>query len=314
GVADFYINNDQLALLVNSAVINNPNGAAVRLVITGYAAADTTTLNFGGTPNSPGSGTGVPYSLYSGGLVVNGGTVVSNGTIPGGPITLNGAVLTLSGGSSIAAPPVFTLNNSTMNVSVPITVGGLAFNSTGSSGNFITLQTNGANLTLPSNGAGITSTPTSVSSNDIATINSSFPTAAFLSLNGVAQTFTVYPTLVNGVNMTPLQAGLLINTAIIIDNAQFSGITTPGSIILTGGGVLQLNAQNTFSGGIHVEDGSSLIIGGSSNPVANGAVVSGPLGTGTLTLDPNSSLISTGAFIISPRMPIHHRLISVKIE
>ena len=109
--------------------------------------------------------------------------------------------------------------------------------------------------------------------------------------------------MVNGVNMTPLQSGLTIN-AIIVDNLPLApnglgltGTTNPAaSIILTGGGVLQLSGANTFSGGIDVQGGSSLIIGGSSTPTANGSTVTaGPVGTGTLTLENNASLLSTNA-------------------
>jgi autotransporter-associated beta strand protein len=289
GVADLYLFNGQAALIVNSAVINNPNGAAVRLVISAAAAADTTTLGFS-SPNSP-SGTGAPYSLYSGGLVVNSGTVSMNGTLPGGSITLNGATFNTALGSAFSSNPVFTLNNSTLNLFTAVTLAGLSFNSSGSNGNVIALQNSGATLTLPSDGSGITSMPTSVATSDIATINSA-SSSAFLNLNGTAQTFTVYPTLINGVNMAPVQAGLNINTAIVID-----GGTTPGSIVLTGGGVLQLtNVANTFTGGVDVQGGSSLIIGGSSTPTGNGSVVTaGPVGTGILTLENGATLLSTAA-------------------
>ena len=252
GIADLYLYNNQNALTVNSAVINNPAGAAVRFVIAG---AGTTTLGF----NNPNAPTGANYSLYSGGLVVNGGTVdlTGNAMIPGGSIILNADTFNTSNGSIVgivantatsaadngtttlvvssaanvlagetvsgvginpgttvvsvsgntvtlsqaatmpnpgtqvtfAGPlPSFVLNNSIVNLFNNMTVAGLAFNSSGSNGNTITL--NGMVLTLPADGSGITSTPTSVSSKDIATINSS-SSAGYLSQNNTAQTITV---------------------------------------------------------------------------------------------------------------------------
>ncbi len=211
--------------------------------------------------------------------------------LPGGSITLNGAAFSTAGTSGFATNPFFTLNNSTLNLLRSATLAGLVFNSSGSSGDIVNLNSSvGMTLTLPSDGSGITSTPTSVASGDIATINSSSSTN-FLSLNGTAQTFTVRPTLINSVNVAPLQSGLTIN-AIITDGGG------RGSIVLKGGGVLQLSAANTFSGGIDVQDGSSLIVAGSST-VTGGILASGPLGIGTLTLETGATLISSGVNTIA---------------
>jgi len=235
------------------------------------------------------SGSGIPV-----------GTTVSS--VNGTTVTLSQAA-TVSNGAfvSFTGPlPSFVVNNSIVSLFQNMTVAGLAFNSTGSAGNLVTL--NGMVLTLPANGSGISSSPTSVSSNDVATINSG-ASAGYLSLNGTAQTFTVLPTLVGGVNAAPLQSGLTVN-AIIVDNLPLapnglglSGTSSPaGSVILTGGGVLQLSGANTFSGGLIVAGSSSLIIGASSTPTANGSTVTaGPVGTGTLTLDSGASLLSSAA-------------------
>ncbi len=207
GIADLYLYNNQNALTVDSAIINNPNGAVVRLVITGGSSTATTTLGF----TTPAVG-----SVYSGGLIVNGGTVNVSGQLPGGSITLNATTFSGSASANFSSSPFFTMNNSVLNLFRSETLTGLAFNSSGSSGNVLNLNaSSGMLLELPADGSGITSTPTSVALTDVATINAG-NVGNFLGLNGLAQTFTVKPTLVNGVNMTPLQSGLTIN-AIITD-------------------------------------------------------------------------------------------------
>ena len=51
----------------------------------------------------------------------------------------------------------------------------------------------------------------------------------------------------------------------------------------TGAGTLALNGTSTFSGGMTLEAGT-LVLGTYSNPSAGGTIISGPVGTGTLTL------------------------------
>ena len=258
GIADLYLYNNQGQLAVESAIINNPNGAVVRLVISG---GGTTTLGF----NAANAPAGMSYSLYSGGLVVNGGTVdlTNNTVLPGGNVTLNATTFNTSSGSAFSSNPFFTLNNSLLYLLRSTVVAGLTFYSSGSSGNLVTLSGYQVTLTLPSDGSGITSNPTSVSANDIATIKSSDPTGA-LSLNGVTQTITVLPTIVNGVNIAPSQAGLVINS-VIVDNGSGSG---RGAIDLKGGGLLQLTGANTYTGATVIDAGilNSAIIAGINAP------------------------------------------------
>jgi autotransporter-associated beta strand protein len=73
-------------------------------------------------------------------------------------------------------------------------------------------------------------------------------------------------------------------------------VITNGGIVKSGSGVLQLSAASTFAGGVTVNAGG-LAIGANSNPLA-GAVASGPVGTGLLTMAGGTSLLSTGSWTI----------------
>lgn len=79
-------------------------------------------------------------------------------------------------------------------------------------------------------------------------------------------------------NSTPVQtvSGLITGTGSI--NRGASSLNTGGTTIFT--------AQNTFPGGVHLDSGA---VGfGASTVSSGGAVVSGPVGTGTMTLGANN--------------------------
>jgi autotransporter-associated beta strand protein len=106
-----------------------------------------------------------------------------------------------------------------------------------------------------------------------------------LDLNAAgAYSINVGATVVNGQDVAPWQAGLIINS--VIQN---------GGISKSGAGVLQLGGASTFAGGVNVTAGG-LIIGSDTNSLLlNDSVVTGPVGTGTLTMGANTTLLAGGA-------------------
>ena len=213
-------------------------------------------------------------NTYTGGTVVNGwltpGSVslAATGTIPAGGITLNDATLTQTTGGVIDPTNVVTLNGpAVLTLAGPNTLAGLVFNNQGDSGT--PTVTTGGTLTL-SNATAITAS--SMNPQSIATVNGT------LDFGGTARTITVNPVAYDGRTFAPFTASL--NIGGVIQNA--------GAITVDGGGVLQLTGQSTFAGGYSVAAGTGLNINSSST----GAITSGPLGTGTLTLASGARLLS----------------------
>ncbi|HET6250214.1 MAG TPA: autotransporter-associated beta strand repeat-containing protein [Tepidisphaeraceae bacterium] len=73
-------------------------------------------------------------------------------------------------------------------------------------------------------------------------------------------------------------------------------ISGTGPLVKTDGGTLQLNGQNTFTGGVQLPVGT-ISIGASSTPTT-GTVTSGPLGTGSVTFN-GGALTSSGLFTLA---------------
>jgi len=81
-------------------------------------------------------------------------------------------------------------------------------------------------------------------------------------------------------------------------NQTLSGIISgTGSLTNAGSGTVTLNGANTYSGGTTLNAGT-LSVGASSTPTS-GAVTSGPLGTGTLTLHGGGFNFTGGAFTLA---------------
>ena len=150
------------------------------------------------------------------------------------------------------------------------TLSSLTFNTTGGS----TAPTITANTLLTVTGS---ITASSINVGDIATL------AGIVSLNNQASpTITVNPINPNGENVAPtLVPTLNISAALQNEN---------NPITVTGGGVLELSsASGNFTGGINLAGGTSLLIGTSSS--GTGSALTGPLGSGTLTVGNGSSLL-----------------------
>jgi autotransporter-associated beta strand protein len=63
--------------------------------------------------------------------------------------------------------------------------------------------------------------------------------------------------------------------------------------------LLQLAGQSTFTGGLTVAEGGLIIGANSTGAGLDDIVTSGPLGTGTLTMAANTTLLSSGAFTVA---------------
>jgi autotransporter-associated beta strand protein len=102
-------------------------------------------------------------------------------------------------------------------------------------------------------------------------------------------------TNLNELVLAPWTAGLTFSN-IISDNVYPLALTVYGTNRPTaagGSGGVILTAQNTFSGGITIDTGSSVGIRANSTPT-KGSATSGPLGTGTITMN-GGLLFASGA-------------------
>lgn len=245
------------ALTVNSAIIDNPtNNQIVRLVVSGS--------NFGQSLVVLASN----QNSYSGGTVVNGeilqiGSVSAAANLVGGGLTLNGATLTQVNGT-IAAQDVTFNGPSVMTLIGSNTLNHVTFNNNGGGSTNPTLNVGTGTLTL---GDSITVTSSNVAST--ATI-----AGGTVALGASSRTFDVAPIQFNGKNVSPDQASLNVSS-IISGSGQ--------KIVKTGGGMLQLSAANSFSGGVDLQQGGIVI----SNNTA--------LGTGTLTIGDQTTLTADGS-------------------
>jgi autotransporter-associated beta strand protein len=283
---DFSITNGTLT----SGVLNSPSD--LYLVQANYGGTNRT-VTIGATIADNGAGAlrlikasgqndGVMFltgtNTYTGGTVVNSGTLTvgATGTLGLGGITVNQGTFTQQAGGIIPSQ-VLTMNGgSVATLAGANSLSGLNFVSNGGSGPVLNPT---GTLTLT---GGITSTPTaagviSTVSNGIIDLNSN----ASFSVNVAA-------TMVNGKDVAPWQSGLTINS--VIQN---------GGIVKSGAGVLQLGGQSTFAGGVNVTAGG-LIIGASSTPSGIGdSIITGPLGTGAVTMAAGTTLLGSTAVTVS---------------
>ncbi len=276
---------------VSANIVDNGTGA-VTLVIHGNEGRGT------------GAGTNEVFiagsNTHSGGTFVNGGTIrlnnpAANGTsvfaIPG-DLTIVGGTTNNNGSYELRQTNVFLSADSQINNAALVTirgsgalnldafsqaVGGLSFINGG--GNSPTLNIGTGTLTLKGN-------VTATSSNLGAISLISTTGIGQLSLGGATRTFDVAPVIANGQSLSPLLATLNISGAI-------TGTGNEG-IVKTGAGLLQLGGQSTFTGGVDLQAGG-IIIGANSTPVTAGALNSGPLGTGLLSVANGARLLVDNA-------------------
>jgi autotransporter-associated beta strand protein len=217
-------------------------------------------------------------NTYTGGTVLNMGTLIlgASSTLGTGGLTVNQATLTQTAGAVIPSQALTLGGGSVVTFAGNNSMTGLTINNLG--GASPTLTPTGV-LTLTGG-----TTVTTLNAGAVATIGT-----GTLDLNGAGgYAMNIGATIINGVDMAPWQAGLVINS--VIQN---------GGIVKTGAGLLQLGGQSTFAGGINVTAGG-LIIGASSTPAGLGdTVVTGPLGAGAVTMAANTTLVSTAANTVS---------------
>jgi len=257
---------------INSRIVDN-GASPIRLIVNNYNGGTTAVTNgansyTGGTVVNGWNGNG------GGGLSLTGGA--GQVVIPAGGLTINNSTVTMVTNSGQIAPTndVYLNGNATLTLVGANTLKSLNFANEGGTAN-PTVNTGGV-LTL---GAGGSINATSANPASVSTI------AGTLDLNGSVRTVAVDPVTINGAAVAPFTASL--NISAIVQN---------GGINKTGAGNLQLSGQGTFAGGVNLTNGG-LIIGANSTP-ASAAVVTGPLGTGTLTAAPGTTLLSSGAFTV----------------
>ena len=259
-----------------SSVIQDGTAGATRLIVSSADAA--------GSSNYL---TLTATNTYTGGTVINGGQVQLGGgvgtvVLPAGGVTLNGGTLTVvTNGGQIAAANTVTLNGPAQLVLAGAnTLEQLVFNNTGGTGT--PTVSGGTTLNL----AGATAIlANGYNPSSISTVSS------ILDFGGAAKTITVNSLAYDGKDFAPY-----------LPNLHLSGVVqNAGLVTVNGGGVLQLSGASTFTGGYSVAAGTGIAIGASST----GAVTSGPLGTGTLTLASGARLQSTGGHTVANAVSVN---------
>jgi autotransporter-associated beta strand protein len=267
--SDFFVthapfDNDSRAAAINAVIADNaPVTGPVRLIL---SAADTRPVASGLTLGG--------VNTYTGGTVLNQSTIILSaaGALGTGGITVNGATLVQTTGGVIPAQALTMNGGSLVTLAGANSLTGITFNNNG--GTAPTLNPTGV-LTLT---GGITSNPTNPGTVSIISNGT-------LDLNAVGSyAINVAATLINGVDVAPWQAGLIINS--VIDN---------GGIVKSGAGLLQLGGASTFAGGLTVNAGGLVIATDTNSLVINDPVVTGPVGTGTLTMAANTTMLAGGA-------------------
>ena len=274
----FNLNNTTNAMTVSAVIADNTVSGPVTLVKSGApGVASLLTLGVNATGNT-----------YTGGTVVDSGTLTlsntnANGTsivaVPAGNGTNgngtpSGYSLVINNGATVTATAVGQIAQT---ASVLINGGGTlnmgAFTNTLSS------------ITFNNTAGGTAATPTLAvgtllhltAANAITEPNNNFATTPTIS--GTALTLD---------NSAPVitVSGLSPNDLIISAPITSAG----GNVSITGGGSVVLSGASTFSTGVTLDTNTNLIFG----VATTGAVTNGPVGTGTLTLNNNSTILSDG--------------------
>ncbi|MEZ0276919.1 MAG: autotransporter-associated beta strand repeat-containing protein, partial [Roseimicrobium sp.] len=292
-------------VILNASVVDNGTGPVTLVVVgdsgrgAGYGTNQVilqannthtggTIFNSGNSVLNLAGANGTTLNAVPGDLTITGGTanLDSDFRAHSATVTLlasdqikHTANLTLLGGSTL------NLNNFNQ------TLAGVTFNNTG--GNTPTLAIGTGTFRLNGN---ITATSQNISTASAITSSG----VGNMNLNGATRTFNVDAVKWNGQVIDPLLVTLNIS-------ALIQGTGSEG-IIKTGDGLLQLSAQNTFTGGVDLQQGG-IAIGGSSTPSTLGAIVTtGPLGSGTFKIGANTYLTSTGTNTLANNLNLNNNL------
>jgi autotransporter-associated beta strand protein len=261
GVGELVVYNNQNTITINSVI-----QGATALVKSGAATLSLTNANTytGGTTVAQGTlrleGGLFTTVIPAGGLQINNAVVTmvtNNGQIdPTNTVTLTGgSTLTLAGGAGLDN----TLNS-------------IVFDNTAGTGNPTVSIPTGSVLNLTS------SSPVTVTTNNAYT--TPIISGGTLALGSGVNTISVEAPNINGTIYTGIHRSLEISSVI-------SGIGA--GIMKTGEGLVELNGQSTFTGGINVTAGGLVIGANSTGTVAN-TLVSGPLGRGDVTMAQGTTL------------------------
>ena len=236
GTFGLYVFEGNRGFIINSRIIDNPNGAKVRLV----ANQELWLTN--------------PNNSYTGGSVMNSGNltlsatsagaVIPDANIPANGLVINGGTVTLNNRpGQIGSANIVTLNgNSTLNLFGNNTLAGLVLNNIGTSAPTVNTTpssfnaaTNSTDIALTLTG-GITSTSNNIQT--VATINGRLILPSSTTLNVGAATF-------NGLAINPFSPDL-----------NLTGVTGGGGTITkSGDGVLRFNVATVLTGTLDVTAG-----------------------------------------------------------
>ena len=218
-----------------------------------------------------------PSVSFAGGTLVLGGNVTAAGNNLGAVATLGGTIRSGRANGSTTT----LLVSSTAGLAAGMTVSGGNINATTIS------SITDANTIVIASATGNTGASSLIS----------FGSSGTVSLGGATRTFAIDDVKWNGAVLNPYLAQL--NVTAVVTGTGSEGLTK------TGNGLLQLSAQNTFTGGVTVSSGG-LIIGASTNVTTRDAAtaepaafVSGPVGTGTLTMAGGTRLLASTASTIN---------------
>jgi len=242
----------------NTATVTLNGGGILDLNYNSQTVAGLNFNNTGGYAPTVSFGTGV--------LTLN-GNIVATGSNLGSVSTLGGTILGISttNGSNTATV------GSTAGLAVGMSISGPQFNGTISA-----INADGVTITLSGNANATVVAPYIVNS-----------LPGTVDLGGATRTIQVDPVTAYGKELAPLLANL--NITAVVQGAAGNGI------VKTGNGLLQLSAQNTFSGNVAVQAGG-IILGANSTPTAGGTtILSGPLGTGSVSMASGTRLLVDNA-------------------
>ncbi|HSI09890.1 MAG: autotransporter-associated beta strand repeat-containing protein [Rariglobus sp.] len=220
------------------------------------------TVNLGGATRTIINNGGGNTSLS--GLISNGGIIIAGS----GGLNISNTGSTFSGGVTLTAGSKLSIRGSSTGPVGALTSGPLG---TG------TFTINGGSLQV-GNGTAATLANNIVINNDFALSFNSYTFSGAVDLGGGNRTITM-----QGTNGGP-----------------FSGVITNGGIILAGSSapITLNNVNSTFSGGVTLGSANTLSVSNSSVGTV-GAITSGPLGTGTLTINGGSLSISNSTTILN---------------
>jgi autotransporter-associated beta strand protein len=236
---------------------------------------------------------------------VSGGTVavVQSGT---GTLILTGAANTYSGSTTLSAGKISINGTSTLGDGT----GALFL----SGGTLVTTSNRNVTTAPVANSIALSADSAITTTSAAATVNLNLSGA--FSTTGGTLTFRNDAAATTGVFSPRFSGGDFTMGPLVLDNGAGGGTTELADFNVTGtthtysgiisgngsfrrsattngtGGETDFNAANTFSGGVNLNDGI-IGLGASSTSAGNSpAVASGPLGTGTLTISGNSTVLT----------------------